>query len=140
MKPGPGILLQGPGLPELVSDPWWVWSVPDTAGYRVWGVFFFFLNLCWVLVVIFELLIVPCKLYFSDQGLNPGPLYSECGISATGPPGKSLGQGCLEIGFISWWAGLGPIWSRDWYWPAGGRAVVVLRRVRLVPRPEKAHW
>lgn len=42
LKPGPGILLQGPGVPELVSDPWCIWSVPDTAGYRVWGVFFFF--------------------------------------------------------------------------------------------------
>ena len=25
-----------------------------------------------------------------DQGLNPGPLYWECGVLATGPQGKSL--------------------------------------------------
>ena len=26
----------------------------------------------------------PCKIYFPDQGLNPGPLHWECGVLATG--------------------------------------------------------
>ena len=27
---------------------------------------------------------------FLNQGSNPGPLHRECGVLATGPPGKSL--------------------------------------------------
>ena len=30
-----------------------------------------------------------CGIYFPDQGSNLGPLRWECGVSATGPPGKS---------------------------------------------------
>lgn len=37
-EPGPGVSLQGLGVPELASDCWWVGSVPDITGYRVWGV------------------------------------------------------------------------------------------------------
>ena len=36
-----------------------------------------------------DFLSVACGIYFSEQGLNPGPLHWECGVSATGPPGKS---------------------------------------------------
>ena len=35
-------------------------------------------------------LIAPCGIYFPDQGLNPGLLSWELGISATGLPGESL--------------------------------------------------
>ena len=34
---GTGIWLQGPGIPELVSDHWWRGAGPDTAGCGVWG-------------------------------------------------------------------------------------------------------
>ena len=90
---------------NLASGPWGPRTgvrplVGMVSSWHSWlqglGCLFFFLNLCWVLVaawrilvVACKLLIVPCKLYFSDQGLNPGPLYLECGVLATGPPGKS---------------------------------------------------
>ena len=35
VEPGPKLWLQGPGVPELVSDCWWVGPVPDTAGCSV---------------------------------------------------------------------------------------------------------
>ena len=35
----PGVWLQGPGVPELVPNCWWVGPLPDTVGYRVQGVF-----------------------------------------------------------------------------------------------------
>ena len=31
-----------------------------------------------------------CDIKFPDQGLNLSPLHWECGVLATGPPGKSL--------------------------------------------------
>lgn len=31
----PEVWLQGPGVPELVSDCWWVGLISDTAGYGV---------------------------------------------------------------------------------------------------------
>ena len=43
-----------------------------------------------VLVVACEHLAVACGISFPDQGLNPGFLYWECGVLATGPLGKSL--------------------------------------------------
>ena len=30
--------------------------------------------------------VAACGIYFSDQGLNPGPLHWECGVSASGLP------------------------------------------------------
>ena len=41
------------------------------------------------LVAACKLLVVACGTLFPDQGLNPGPLRWECGVLATGPPGKS---------------------------------------------------
>ena len=38
--------------------------------------------------------IVSCRIYFSDQGLNSGPLRQEHRVLATGPPGKFLKK-CL---------------------------------------------
>ena len=35
---GPGVWLQDPQFPELVSDCWWGWSISDTVGYGIWGV------------------------------------------------------------------------------------------------------
>ena len=37
-----------------------------------------------------KLLLATCGTYFPDQGLNLGPLLWECGVLATGPPGKSF--------------------------------------------------
>ena len=37
-----------------------------------------------------QVLVTACGIQFPDQGLNPGPLLWEVGISATGPPGKSF--------------------------------------------------
>ena len=39
-----------------------------------------------------KLLVVACGIVFPDQGLNPGSLHLERGVSATGPSGKSQGQ------------------------------------------------
>ena len=46
--------------------------------------------LCQVLVAAWNLLVVAYRLWFPDQRSNPGPLHWECGVLATGPPGKSL--------------------------------------------------
>ena len=35
-----------------------------------------------------ESLVVACGIQFPDKGSNPGPLNWECGVLATGPPGK----------------------------------------------------
>ena len=66
--------------------------------------FFFLNNIClfdcarsqwqhvhlWSLVVACELLIfVACGIQLPDQELNLGSLHRECGVLATGPPGKS---------------------------------------------------
>ena len=42
------------------------------------------------LVAACKLLVTACGIYFPDRGSNPGPLHWEHGVSATGPPGKSL--------------------------------------------------
>ena len=41
------------------------------------------------LVTAREFLVTVYGIQVSDQGLNPGPLHWESGVSATGPPGKS---------------------------------------------------
>ena len=41
------------------------------------------------LLVACELLSAACGIEFPDQGSNLGPLHWECGVLATGPPGKS---------------------------------------------------
>ena len=55
-----------------------------------------------------ELLIAPCRLDLSEQGLNPGPLYLECGVLAIGPPGKSWVRGVLKLGLSPGGWSLGP--------------------------------
>ena len=45
---------------------------------------------CKLLVVACGLPVVACGIKFPDQGLNPGPLPWEHGVSATRPPMKSL--------------------------------------------------
>ena len=42
------------------------------------------------LAVACELLVATCGIQFPDQGSNPGPLHWECGVLATGSPGKFL--------------------------------------------------
>ena len=39
-EPGPGVWLQGPGVPELVSDRYWGLGdlVPDTVEYGIRGI------------------------------------------------------------------------------------------------------
>ena len=39
---------------------------------------------------IMRFLVVAYRIYFSDQGLNLGPLHWKCGVLASGPLGKSL--------------------------------------------------
>ena len=34
--------------------------------------------------------VVVCETLFPDQGLNLGPLHWDCGLLATGPPGRTL--------------------------------------------------
>ena len=53
--------------------------------------------LCWVLVAACTLLV--CGIYFSDQGLNLGPLPWEHGVLAAGPPEKPLGR-CFCFDFL----------------------------------------
>ena len=36
-----------------------------------------------------RLLAAACRILFSDQGLNPGPVHWECRVLTTGSPGKS---------------------------------------------------
>ena len=52
----------------------------------------FLKNNCLLVLGIFncgiQALICTCGIQFPDQGLNLGPLYSEHGFLATGPPGK----------------------------------------------------
>ena len=42
------------------------------------------------LIWLCQVLVVAYGSQFPDQGSNPGPLHWEHGVSATGPPGKSL--------------------------------------------------
>ena len=39
-----------------------------------------------------NLLVVACGIYVPDQSSNLGSLHWECGVLATGPPGKSPSQ------------------------------------------------
>ena len=50
--------------------------------------FYFFIWLCWVLVVAYRTFVVACGIQFPDQGLNSEPLPWEGGILATGPQGS----------------------------------------------------
>ena len=59
--------------------------------YRLshWGVL---LRLSWgneLCIAACKPLVAACGIQFPDQGMNLGPLQRECGILATGPPGKS---------------------------------------------------
>ena len=55
---------------------------------RAWNFtyYFFFDSFMWLSWV----LVVTCGIQFPYQGANLGPLHWECGVLATGPPGKSL--------------------------------------------------
>ena len=44
------------------------------------------------LVAACELLVVECGIWVPNQQSNPSPLHWECGVLATGPPGKPLGR------------------------------------------------
>ena len=64
---GPRVWLQGPRVPELESDCWWVQLNSDTAGGGVWGV----LRLVW-----------PCwwqGLRLVSPQADVGPLVGEAG-------------------------------------------------------------
>ena len=50
-----------------------------------------------LLFVTCELSVPASGIWFPDQGLNPGPLHWECGVLASGPPGK-----CPEFSFYKW--------------------------------------
>ena len=52
--------------------------------------FFFLVTACQLLVAVCELSCSMFRIYFPDQGSNPGPLHWEHGVSATGPQGSSL--------------------------------------------------
>ena len=41
-------------------------------------------------VAAYQLLVAACGIQFPNQMLKRGPLHQECGVLATGPPGKSL--------------------------------------------------
>ena len=53
------------------------------------GFFFFWLH--WALETFYHNCGI--RIYLLDQGLDLGPLYWECGVLATGPPGKSQARG-----------------------------------------------
>ena len=44
-----------------------------------------------------QVLVAARRIWFPDQGSNPGPLHWEHGVLATGPPGKSLDAFSLVI-------------------------------------------
>ena len=112
LPPGGWSQVLGSHFRALVSQNW----CHTSGGYSQFliqlatgsGVLFFFFKLCWILVAACELLIEPCRLYFSDQGVNPGPLYWECGVLATGPPWTSWVRGVLKLGLSPGGWGLGP--------------------------------
>ena len=58
---------------------------------KINGFFFYLIKYLFIFIYLPApgLSCVMCGL-IPDQGLNPGPLHYECGILATGPPGKSL--------------------------------------------------
>ena len=71
-------------LYALIQHAKYFWSDSTTRELPLLGNYFgiFFITifwLCWVLVA-------ACGIKFRDQGLNPGPLRWECGVSATGQP------------------------------------------------------
>ena len=51
--------------------------------------FYLFIWLRWVLLQHVNSLVVACRIYFSDQGWNPGPLHSKSRVLATGTPEES---------------------------------------------------
>jgi len=58
---------------------------------KINGFIFYLINIyLFLFICLNQVLVVSCGVQFPDQGLNPGPLHEECGILATGPPGKSL--------------------------------------------------
>ena len=54
--------------------------IHDTAFFNIYFYLFTWLG---------EVLVVACGIWFPDQGSNPGSLHWECGVPATGAPGKS---------------------------------------------------
>ena len=58
--------------------------------FLVFLVFFFFW-LHWALETFYHY--CGSRIYLLDQGLDLGPLYWECGVLASGPPGKSQAGG-----------------------------------------------
>ena len=92
------------GFVSWLHQPWQVVSYSSQASVfltggvdhhagPLWGhhfyLFFFliFIWLHWVLVVACRIFDLCCVL--QEQGSNPGPLYWDCGVLATGPPSKS---------------------------------------------------
>ena len=51
--------------------------------------FYLFIWLRWVLLRLVNSLVVACRIYFSDQGWDPGPLHSKSRVLATGLPEES---------------------------------------------------
>ena len=51
---------------------------------------YLFIWRCWVSAVALRTFTAACGIWLPDQALNGGPLRGECGVSATGPPGKPL--------------------------------------------------
>ena len=49
---------------------------------HIYSTYYLFIWLC-------QILVAACGIQFPYQGLNPGPLYWEHGVLATGPPGNS---------------------------------------------------
>ena len=48
-------------------------------------------------------LVVACRIWFPDQGLNSGPLHWEHGVLTTRPPGRSLSGLFFLNNFIYFW-------------------------------------
>ena len=79
------------------TEPWL--SAPSfahTSFFMFWYQFFkkiflkyLFIWLHQVLGVACKLLVAACRIWFPDHGLNLNPLYWECGVLATWPPGES---------------------------------------------------
>ena len=55
-----------------------------------------------LLAVACKLLVAAYRIYFPDQGFNSGPLHWEHGVSAPGPPGKSLDGPFRSLPFVKW--------------------------------------
>ena len=101
---------------QIMSMYMWI-KIGDNGEENTIGLLFFlllFLKNVYLFIWLHQVLVVSCGIFAVaragssslNQGSNPGPLRWECGVLATGPPGKS----CFSS-FLPWWSPWG--WDSD---------------------------